>query len=119
MTCRHVCAALAALAASATAFSQQDIDSAMARYERAIAACNSGNLPRPERDACVRDAGQAWDQAQRGLPPGADVTSPAGRATVVVPRGSLPPRTDSDTITSPDGDSTIVLPSDGSRPISQ
>jgi hypothetical protein len=119
MTSRQLYATLAALAASSAAFSQQDIDAALARYERAMAACNSGNLPRPERDACVRDAGQAWDRAQRGLPPDVDVTSPGGRATVVVPQGSPPPLSDSDTVTSPDGDSTIVLPADGSRPLSR
>jgi len=121
MTHRHSYAVIsfAALAASTAAFSQQDIDAAMARYERAMAACNDGSLPRPERDACVRDAGIEWDRAQRGLPSAADVTSPGGRATVVVPQGSPPPLGDSETVTSPDGESTIVLPADGSRPLTQ
>lgn len=120
MTCfyRDVVISCAALAANTAAFGQQDIDAAMARYERAMAACNDGSLPRPERDACVRDAGRAWDRAQRGLPD-EDVTSPGGRATVVVPQGLPPPLSDSDTVTSPDGDSTIVLPADGSRPLTQ
>jgi len=117
--CSHVMISCAAMAASSAALSQQDIDAAMQRYERAMAACNEGSLPRPERDACVRDAGLAWDRAQRGLPGSTEVTSPGGRATIVVPQGSSPPRSDSDTITSPDGDSTIVLPADGSRPLSQ
>ena len=115
----HAVISCAALAASTVAFSQQDIDAAMARYERAMAACNNGSLPRPERDACVRDAGIEWDRAQRGLPSAADVTSPGGRATVVVPQGSPPPLGDSETVTSPDGESTIVLPADGSRPLTQ
>jgi len=109
----------AALAASTTAFAQQDMNAARQRYERALAACNDGTMPRPERDACVRDVGRAWDRAQRGLGPDTEVTSPGGRATIVVPQGSPPPRSDSNTITSPDGDSTIVLPADGSRPLSQ
>ena len=109
----------AALAASTVAFSQQDIDAAMARYERAMEACNNGSLPRPERDACVRHAAMQWDRAQRGSPGAADVTSPDGRATVVVPQGSPPPLGNPQTITSPDGASTIVLPADGSRPLTQ
>lgn len=117
--CSHAVISCAALAASTAAFPQQDIDAAMQRYERAMAACNEGSLPRPQRDACVRDAGLAWDRAQRGLPPSTEVTSPGGRATIVVPQGSPPPLSDSELVTSPDGDSTIVLPADGSRPLSQ
>ncbi len=51
----------AAWGASAVAFAQQTADPATAqqRYDRAIAYCNDANLPRPERDACVRDAGRA------------------------------------------------------------
>ena len=122
MTHSHMNAAIscAALMASAVALAQStDIDAAMARYERTMAYCNSGSLPRPQRDACVRDAGMAWDRAQRGLPPSEDVTSPGGRAVVVVPQGTPPPLSDSSTVTSPDGDSVIVLPADGSRPLSQ
>ncbi|MBO9647978.1 MAG: hypothetical protein J7605_05660 [Variovorax sp.] len=121
MTHRHWEALISgvALAAGAAAFGQQDLDAAMARYERVIAACNSGNLPRPERDACIRDAGQALDRVRRGQSTATDITTPDGRATVILPQTAPLPRSDSDMITSPDGDSTIVLPADGSRPLSQ
>ncbi|MDM0035087.1 hypothetical protein QTI33_23335 [Variovorax sp. J22P271] len=115
----HAVITCVALVASTAALAQSGLDAAQARYERTMAYCNGGNLPRPQRDACVRDAGMAWDRAQRGLPPLEDVTSPGGRAVVVVPRGAPPPLSDSDTVTSPDGDSTIVLPADGSRPLAQ
>ncbi|RZL86492.1 MAG: hypothetical protein EOP82_29850 [Variovorax sp.] len=121
-TMRSICHTLAfciALAASAAAGAQTpDLDQAQRRYQRALDFCNSGNLPRPQRDACVRDAGRALDRARAGLPPDAevDVTSPGGRATVVVPEGTPPPMSDSETVTSPDGRSTIVLPAGGGRP---
>ncbi|MDM0066131.1 hypothetical protein [Variovorax sp. J31P207] len=116
----HAAISCVALAACTAAFAQSfDLDAARARYERTIAYCNDGHLPRPQRDACVRDAGMTLDQAQRGLRPLDDVTSPGGRAIVVIPQGAPPPLSDSDTVTSPDGDSTIVLPADGSRPLTQ
>ena len=105
----------AALLASAPALAQSA--AAQRRYEQQIAICNSGNLPRPQRDACVRDAGIALDQA-RGSASSQDVdeTSPDGRSTVVIQDDSPPPADDSDTVTSPDGRSTIVLPAGGSSP---
>ncbi len=70
---------------------------AQARYDRQIAVCNSGNLPAPQRNACVRDAGIALDQV-RGPhnddapvpsptegPASTQITTPDGRATVIVP----------------------------------
>src|SRR5579862_2645705 len=58
----------AAWGASAIARAQQTADQATAqqRYDRAIAQCNDANLPRPERDACVRDAGRALDRVRGG-----------------------------------------------------
>jgi hypothetical protein len=117
----HAAISCAALTASVGALGQQapDVDAATQRYNQAVAYCNSGNLPRPARDACIRDAGRAMDQARGGVAPTIDVSSPGGRATVVIPENAPLPRSDSTTITSPDGDSTIVLPADGSRPLSQ
>lgn len=87
-----------ALAAGAAAFAQQapDLSAAQRRYERALAVCNSGKLPRPERDACVRDAGVAWDRARAGQ--------------------LVDGKADDGTVTSPDGRATIVLPPDLSTP---
>lgn len=116
----HAAISCAALTASMPALAQYDPDVATQRYNRAVAYCNSGNLPRPARDACIRDAGRAMDQAQGGgVAPTIDVSSPGDRATVVIPDNAPLPRSDSTTITSPDGNSTIVLPADGSRPITQ
>ncbi|MDM0111429.1 hypothetical protein QTI66_04665 [Variovorax sp. J22R133] len=107
--------ACAALQASAPALAQSV--AAQRRYEQQIAICNSGNLARPERDACVRDAGIALDQARAsGGSRFADETSPDGRSTVVIQNGAPPPADDSDTVTSPDGRATIVLPAGGSMP---
>ncbi|MGJ7509293.1 hypothetical protein [Variovorax sp. GT1P44] len=114
-----ICCAALVTSVGALAQSAYDPDAATQRYNRAVAYCNSGNLPRPARDACIRDAGRAMDQSQGGVAPTIDVQSPGGRATVVIPDNAPLPRSDSTTITSPDGDSTIVLPADGSRPISQ
>ena len=107
--------AMVALTAGAPVLAQSA--AAQRRYEQQIAVCNSGNLPRPERDACVRDAGNALDQARgSGSSQDIDQTSPDGRSTVIIQDGSAPPADDSDTVTSPDGRSTIVLPAGGSRP---
>lgn len=107
----------AAWGASAIALAQQT--SAQQRYDRAIAYCNDANLPRPERDACVRDAGRALDRARGGLAPNVDVVSPDGRSTVVMPDDAPPPQGNDGTVTSPDGRSTIVLPAGGDRPMPQ
>jgi hypothetical protein len=105
----------AALQAAVPAMAQSA--AAQRRYEQQLAICNSANLPRPERDACVRDAGNALDQARGGGSfQSVEQTSPDGRSTVIIQDGSAPPADDSDTVTSPDGRSTIVLPAGGSRP---
>jgi hypothetical protein len=104
-------------------------------YERAVAACQAGQLPAPQRDACIREAGLALDRARLG--PGAVpevTTTPDGRATVVpnVPPGpgvgagssaagtgspSAPQSPDeAGTVVSPDGRSRVVVPTDGAVP---
>ena len=100
-------AALAAfgLAAAAQMTPQQ-------RYERQIAYCNSGKLPDPERNACVRDAGLHLDRSLGGAPRNQATTSEDGRATIIGPAGLPAPNSGSDEITSPDGRATIVLPAD-------
>lgn len=89
---------------------------AQQRYERQIAACNSGTLPAPEREACVRAAGTALDNARGGLPTEAPVVTPDGRATVVTPPGARAPATGAEVMTTPDGRATIVPPADRSAP---
>ena len=105
----------ATLAAGAVS-AQTGPDALQQRYEREVAACNSGNLPAPARDACIRAAGNALDRA-RGGPPG-EVARPSadGRATIVTPPGATPPSSGSDAVTSGDGRATIVLPADRSPP---
>ena len=81
-------------------------------YERQLAFCNSGRLPEPQRDACVRDAGRQLDQALGKTPGNVVRTTPDGRATVVTPSGLPVPDSGSSETTSKDGRSTIVLPAD-------
>jgi hypothetical protein len=81
---------------------------AQQRYAREVASCNSGALAAPDREACIRVAGQQLDRA-RGLPPvDAPVTTPDGRATVVQPEGVASPAGTSATDTSRDGRATVV-----------
>ncbi|SFN14232.1 hypothetical protein [Variovorax sp. OV329] len=82
------------------------------RYERQIAECNSGKLPDPQRNACVRDAGRMLDQSLGGTPRNQATTSEDGRATIIGPAGLPPPNSGSNDVTSPDGRATIVLPAD-------
>lgn len=95
--------ALAASAQTAT-----DLVQAQKRHDRQIAACNSGKLPAPEREACVRDAGAALDQA-RGGPP-TTVTNRTRRATIVSPAGAPVPSDGTETVRS--RRSTTVMPAD-------
>lgn len=81
---------------------------AQQRYEREVATCNNGALAAPDREVCIRIAGQQLDRA-RGLPPvDAPITTPDGRATVVQPEGAAPPAGASVTDTSRDGRATVV-----------
>jgi hypothetical protein len=107
-----------ALAVTATAGAQQapDARQAQRRYEREVAACNSGALAAPAREACIRAAGLALDRALGGPPANIAAPSADGRATIVSPAGAAPPSSGSDTTTSRDGRATIVLPADGTAP---
>ncbi|MFM9426146.1 hypothetical protein RCH10_002586 [Variovorax sp. GrIS 2.14] len=102
---------LGSLAASG-AWAQSTDAVAQERYQRALAVCNDGSLPAPERNGCVRMAGRQLDRTNGGPPVNMPTTTPDGRATVVAPVGSTPPN-DDDTTTSRDGRATIVAPSDG------
>ncbi|MDM0044154.1 hypothetical protein QTH91_06645 [Variovorax dokdonensis] len=111
--------ALAGAGMSFNAWSQPSggaADSPQQRYERQLAVCNSGKLPEPERDACVRDAGRMLDQALGGRPGNVTTTTEDGRATVVSPAGLPVPNSGSDQVRSRDGRSTIVVPADMNAP---
>lgn len=108
-------AAMAALSLPAAAQSQTQL-TPQQRYERQLAYCNSGNLPDPQRNACVRDAGRLLDSSLGGTPRNEVTTSGDGRATIVSPAGLPPPDSGSDSITSGDGRATIVLPADRQAP---
>jgi hypothetical protein len=101
---------LALAAAASLACPGAMAQSPQQRYEQQLAYCNSGKLPDPERNACVRDAGLMLDRARGGPPTNAVTTSEDGRATIVGPSGLPPPNSGSDDITSQDGRATIVLP---------
>ncbi|MBS0339436.1 MAG: hypothetical protein JSS56_02855 [Proteobacteria bacterium] len=103
-------AAIAACSLAAAGQAQAQQLTPQQRYERQIAYCNSGNLPDPQRNACVRDAGLLLDQSTGGPPRNAQSTSEDGRATIIGPSGLPVPDSGSSAITSPDGRSTIVVP---------
>jgi hypothetical protein len=93
-----------------------DLAEAQRHFDEQVAYCNSGQLPRPQRDACIRDAGRALDQARGGPATGRTTRTADRRATVVKPEGSPVPSGGSKTIKSSDRRSTIVVPTDGSTP---
>lgn len=83
---------------------------AQQRYEREIAGCNSGSLPAPQREACVRDAGLRLDRS-RGAPPADSlVTTPDGRASVVLPDNAAVPAGTSEAAPTRDGRATAIPP---------
>jgi hypothetical protein len=124
----------ALLGISSAALAQPpDLAQAQRHFDEQVARCNSGALPRPERDACIRDAGAALDHA-RGRPagnvttrtqdrrstvvkpegapvPGSTATVRSGdrRSTVVTPQGTPAP-SGTATVTTPDGRATVVVP---------
>jgi hypothetical protein len=107
--------ALTTLTLGLAAWAQAPAATPQQRYERQIAYCNSGQLPDPGRNACVRDAGLALDRERGGPPTNQTSTSQDGRATIVSPAGLPPPNSGSDDVTSRDGRATIVLPADQPR----
>lgn len=106
---------LAAAALAAPYLHAQTSDEAVAtaqrQYETDVASCNTGALPAPMRESCVRTAGLRLDRARGGPPADATVTSTDGRATVITPEGSTPPASGSDPVTSRDGRANVVPPS--------
>ena len=91
-------AAMAACSLSAAAQAQL---TPQQRYERQLAYCNSGQLPDPQRNACVRDAGNLLDRSVGGTPRNAQTTSEDGRATIIGPAGLPAPDSGCRAITSP------------------
>jgi hypothetical protein len=89
-----------------------------ARYDREIARCNRGTLPAPAREACVRQAGLAFDKATGGITGTRETTSPDGRATVMEPStGTAGPAnsrprvvTPPPLVSTPDGRAAVVNP---------
>jgi len=100
-----------AMMAAGWALAQAGADAerlARAQYERDIGMCNSGGLPAPRREACVRAAGARLDRA-RGIAPADTVqTTPDGRASVVTPQGDPAPGSSADPVTSRDGRAVVV-----------
>ena len=104
--------AAAMLAACATLAGAQTQD-VQQRYNAMLARCNDGTMPRPERDACVRDAGLAVERARWGSSGDSETEN---RSTVISPSGATREGTDSSTLfTTPDGRAVIVPPA-GSPP---
>lgn len=84
---------------------------AQQQYDLDIAICNTGGFPAPQRDACIREAGQRLDRSLQPATQGAAVQNVDGRATVVVdPAGSSALRGEA-LATTPDGRANVVVPS--------
>lgn len=101
----------------ALAQTPNDLVQAQATYNRTVTACNTANLPAPQREACVRDAGTALDRARGGPPTPVQATSTDGRATLMTPQVTISPSSviqtpTTDVRTSTDGRATIVVPTD-------
>jgi hypothetical protein len=107
--------ALLASALGASAQAASDLAQAQADFNQQIAVCNSGKLPAPQREACVRDAGAALDAARGGPASTTTQRTPDGRATVVVPDGAPVPSGGTDRMRSNDRRSTVILPADQPR----
>jgi hypothetical protein len=112
--------ALVAVVWVPTAGAQTGTPDPKARYDREIERCNRSGLPAPAREACIRQAGLAFDKATGGITGTRETTSPDGRATVMEPstgtadsassraRAATPSAPLS---TTPDGRATVVNPS--------
>jgi hypothetical protein len=115
--------ALGAVVCAPLASAQNGTPDPQARYDREIARCNRGTMPAPAREACVRQAGLAFDKATGGITGTRETTSPDGRATVMEPSTGASgtaqstnarPRVVSPApplVTTPDGRATVVNPS--------
>ena len=117
--CVAASCALGAVVLAPTAGAQTRTPDPQARYDREIARCNRSGLPAPAREACVRQAGQAFDRATGGITGSRETTSPDGRATVMEPSTGKPepagsrPRAENPPpplVTTPDGRATVVNP---------
>jgi len=105
--------ALMGLSFASVAQTQPNQAEAQRRYDAQIAKCNSGNLPAPERDACIREAGHELDRERGGPPRNVTTRTPDRRSTVVTPEGAPVPPSGATTVRTPDRRSTVVSP-DGS-----
>ena len=120
LACVATSCALGAVVWAPAASAQTGTPDPKARYDREIARCNRSGLPAPSREACVRQAGLAFDKATGGITGTRETTSPDGRATVMEPStgtsdpaGSRPRTANpaSPLTTTPDGRATVVNPS--------
>lgn len=106
-------ASAVALLVTCATFAVAQADDLQQRYNNLIARCNDGSMPRPQRDACVRDAGLVIERARMGSSGNSETEN---RSTVISPSGASGGGTDSSTLyTSPDGRAVVVPPA-GSAP---
>lgn len=89
------------------------------QYEQQIARCNRAGLPAPQREACVRGAGQQLDRATSGgAPLQVPQRSADGRAEVMAPPrapGAPMPPSGPQFVPSPDGRAVLGVPPPGDR----
>jgi hypothetical protein len=110
---------LVAVVGAPSASAQTGMPDSQARYNSEIARCNRSGLPAPAREACIRQAGVAFDQATGGITGSRETISPDGRATVIEPMTATPdqarsrPRAENPPpplLTTPDGRARVVNP---------
>lgn len=107
----HIPVALALLALASSSACAEASAAARLTYEQTIAQCNSANMPRPERNACIRDAGEALTRAGGGQIVESQDPNPDARSTVIGPDGTPRRSEDSDsTYTTRDGRAVVVPP---------
>lgn len=108
------CVGLALLLSAAAASAQPS--PAQQRFDQQVAGCNRAELPAPQREACVRNAGQQLDRSSGGAPPPlVPQTSADGRAEVMAPAGAPPPSSGSQFVPSADGRAVLGVPPAGDR----
>jgi hypothetical protein len=96
--------------ADAQATGAEDAARAQQQYELDIAICNTAGFAAPQREACIREAGQRLDRVRNAPPAGSTSDNQDGRATVVADPASASALQGSALQTTTDGRATVVVP---------
>lgn len=109
-----VCAGLALLLPATAASAPPS--PAQQQFDQQVSLCNRSGLPAPQREACIRNAGQHLDRSSGGAPPPlVPQTSADGRAEVMAPAGAPAPPSGPQFVPSPDDRAVWGMPPAGDR----